>query len=470
MLAWNLNRYDLPKWKQRCEINQKKLIYDFREISPIKSILAHCKPLRVKGLVLFDLMVAFKQFTDAEMDSYSLAYVTEHENLGVGKIEFVGNSGKTWDTRPDIMFDRNVADVLIMVALEKKYGLVDTYNEARMEFGCLFHESFVRNRVIDSALLRMVNGKVVLNTPHYAGESSDKLLGAVVKEPKVEDVYWVAGLDLSRDYPSIIKGMNISPETYREKEPKEPHYTLSYTWHDDVLGDRTFKAYFLKKPIGLLPQLILHFDAMRNHYQKEMASAILNHEPDYVIRKWERRQYNIKKTTNAIYGVMDYAGFRLMRKECTQAVAIMGRITIEEMIRYLEELGYEMKYGDTDSTFVKLHYSTPEECLKEGQELQKKINDHLTAFFKEQYGMDAHAELGLKGIYKKIKFFAKKNYAGLVVWDEKKGWIPADSPDRLDIKGVSSVRSDASQVEKAAIKQVLTLDLTIRMQLRFKHS
>ena len=462
LIAWNLNRYDIEKWKRRADVNQKVCLYNFRDISPLKGLLWHNRPHRVKGMVLFDLMVAFKQFTDAEMDSYALAYVTESEGLGVDKVAFKGSSGMTWDQAPEIMFDRNINDVLIMKALDDKYGLIETYDEARKEFGCLFHESFVRNRVIDSALLRMTHGKVVLGTPRYGGETSDKLLGALVKEPEPQDVYWVAGLDLSRDYPNIIKGFNISPETYRDKEPKQDHYTINYEWEDKenpALGNRKFKAYFIKRPTGLLPQLILSFDAKRDYYQAEMKKAIVNKEPAHVIKKWERRQYNIKKTTNAIYGVMDYAGFRLMRKECTQAVAVLGRITIEEMIRYLETLGYVMLYGDTDSTFVKLHSSNKEDCLKEGQELQAKINEHLTKFFFDTYGVTAHAELGLKAIYKKVKFLAKKNYAGKVVWDEKKLWIDNDSPDSLEIKGIASVRSDSSVLEKVTLKNVIKLDL-----------
>ena len=455
LIAWNLNRYDIEKWKQRCDVNKAKILHPFRDISPLLSTLWHSKPHRVKGMVLFDLMVAFKQFTDAELDSYALAYVTEKEGLGVEKVPFTGTSGNTWDKFPEIMFKRNVSDVLIMKALDEKYGIVETYDESRKEFGCLFHESFVRNRIIDSALLRMTHGKVVLGTPRYGQDTGEKLKGAIVIEPEMGDAYWVAGLDLSRDYPSIIKGFNISPETYREKEPKQPHYTIIYELVDEKTGiKRQFKAYFVKNPIGLLPQLILKFDEMRNYYQKEMAKAIANHEPEHVIRKWERRQYNIKKTTNAIYGVMDFSGFRLMRKECTQAVAILGRVTIEEMIKFLDLEGYKMLYGDTDSTFVKLHSSTPEDCLQEGQELQAAINAHLTKFFKEKYRVDAHAELGLKAIYKKIKFYAKKNYAGKIIWDEKKGWV-----SELDIKGIASVRSDSSMLEKTAVKQVLTLDL-----------
>ena len=454
IIAWNLNRYDLPKWKQRCDANNKKCM-PFRDISPLKSVLLHNKPIRVKGRVMFDLMVAFKQFTDAEMDSYSLAYVTESEELGVEKVPFTGTSGNTWDKYPEVMFKRNCNDVLIMKALDDKYGLVDVYDELRKEFGLLFHEGFVRNRVIDTGLLRMVNGEVVLSTVSYEKEPEEKLLGAVVVPPKTGSHYWACQLDVSRGYPKHIEGFNISPETFREKEPKEPHFTIDYEWYDEKTKvQRHFVAYFVKNPVGLLPRLIKFFNRKRTYYQEEMQKVIDAHGTESEIKKWERRQYNVKKTTNAIYGVMDYSKFRLHRKECTQATAIIGRIVIEELVRYLETLGYTMLYGDTDSTFIKLKGSNKEDCQREGVELCKKLNDHLDQFFKEKYGVTTHAELGFKAVYQKIKFLAKKNYAGKWVWDEKKGYKVG-----YEYKGISSVRSDNSNLEKTTVKNVLKLDL-----------
>jgi DNA polymerase elongation subunit (family B) len=451
IVAWNLNRYDLPKWKQRCDQNVDNCIYSFKDLSPLHSLVWHTRQHRVKGRVLFDLMVAFKQYTDAEMDSYSLAYVTESEKLGVDKEPFIGTSAQTWDLHPEIMFKRNVKDVLIMKALDEKYGLIDTYDELRKEFGCLFHESFVPYRTIDTALMRMIHGRTVLLTAGYGHEES-KLLGAIIIKPEIGDYENIVQLDISRGYPTHIQGFNIGPETYRETEPKESHYTIEY---DAPSGKQTF--YFVKSPTSLLSQLITFFNRLRTHYQEEMQKAIERHAPESEIKKWERRQYNVKKKTNAIYGVMDFLKFRLHRKECTQATAIIGRIIIEELARFLETIGYHMLYGDTDSTFIKLKTAGPEECQKEGAELCRLCNDHLDKFFKEKFGVTTHAGLGFKAIYSKIKFFKKKNYAGKYLWEEKKGWNVG--PDPYEFKGIASVRSDSSVVEKTALKTALKMAL-----------
>jgi DNA polymerase I len=448
--AWNLNRYDFPKWKQRMDLLKGKCIHTFSDISPMHSVISHSRPMRVKGRIGFDLMVAYKQFTDQEMDEYNLAYVSKYEELHVDKIPFKGTSGHTWDVAPDIAFQRNVNDVLIMIALEEKYHLIDNFDDLRTEFGALFHETFVRHRIIDTALMRLVSGKIALSTTNFSVEKEGKLLGAVVVAPEPDEYQNVFQFDFGREYPSLIKGLNISPDTYSDK-PTEKCYHVVYDWVDPINGgNKHFECYFDKSKVGLLPQLINFFFRKRDEYDKGLKKAIANGDSEGEIRRWERKQYNMKKTTNAIYGVMDYPKFRLHKSECTQATAIMARISIEEEKRYLAEIGYTLLYGDTDSFFVIGHSKTKEDLLVEGKALQKQLNEHLTKFLVEKYGVEkAPAELGFKKIYDNIMFIAKKNYIGRSIWDEKKGW-----KEELDVKGVASVRSDASMLEKSTIKEI----------------
>jgi DNA polymerase I len=451
--AWNLNRYDYPKWKQRMDLLRSNCLHKFCDISPMKCIL-HSRTLRVKGRIGFDEMVAYKQFTDQEMDEYSLAYVSEYEELGYKKIPFVGTSGHCWDVAPEIAFKRNVYDVLIIKALEDKYALIDCYDDLRTEFGALFQHTFVRHMNIDSALMRMVNGKIALRTVSGESPPEEKLLGALVVAPEPDEYVNVFQFDFGREYPSLIRGLNISPETYSDHEISNSYHVV-YDWVNDEGIKKHFEAWFDKSKVGLLPHLISFFFAKRDEYDKALKKAIADNKSEGEIRRYERRQYNMKKTTNAIYGVMDYPRFRLHNPECTQATAIMGRISIEEEKKFLTEIGYTLLYGDTDSFFVCAHSNDKEALLIEGKELQRKLNEHLSEFLIEKYGVSkAPAELGFKKIYSKIMFIAKKNYAGRSIWDEKKGW-----KDELDIKGISSVRSDASMLEKSTVKELVKLVL-----------
>jgi DNA polymerase elongation subunit (family B) len=361
-IAWNGKRYDFPKWKQRVDLNPNCL-YRFSSISPLKSV-SNYGSLYIKGRILFDLMEAYKKFTDSELASYALAFITKEENLEIEgtpieKIPFKGTSGACWDKYPDIVFQRNVMDVLILLALDQKYEVVATYEDKQTEFGTLPSEVLTANRVIDTELLRMCHGEVILKTiqTDKTEKGEGKLLGARVVEPKPDEYEWAFQFDFSGEYPNLIQGFNISPETYVEyskvkdfKKVFHVHYT------DPKRGDMHFC--FLKQPMGLLPRLIKRFKDKRAEYKKEQEKAIAAGEPEHVIKMWDRRQYNVKKNTNAIYGVMDYPKFRLHRSECTQATAVLGRISAECEYEYLPEAdvgygkGYTLRYGDTDSFFV----------------------------------------------------------------------------------------------------------------------
>jgi len=435
--AWNLDRYDIIKWTQRMQANN----LDPKGLSPFFSFSWKRLPYKIKGRILFDLLKAFKRFTDAELRSYSLGAVAEEEGLNIEKIPLKKPTQWIWDNEPGILFSRNVNDVLIIKALDDKYELVEMFDDLRKEFGALFHEVLLNYRVLDTALMRFINGKVVLRTSFKAAKNTESLLGAVVIEPKPGEYEYIAQFDFNREYPSLIKAFNISPETYREPDYKGPCFTITYK-------DKVFK--FVKRPIGLMVQLIDFFFKKRDEYEVYYKAAIAS-KNEIKIKAWYRRIFNIKKMTNAIYGVMDYPSFRLYRQECTGATAILGRIGIEQIAKILEGCGYQLVYGDTDSSFVPLKARDKEAAVKEGKELQEYLNVELAKFFKETYGLpSAPSGLGLKKIYYSFLLIAKKNYAGKSFWDEKKGY-----KDDYDFKGLESIRSDSSDIEKVSVEGIV---------------
>jgi DNA polymerase elongation subunit (family B) len=435
--AWNLDRYDIIKWTQRMTANN----LDPKSLSPFRSFSWKRIPYRIKGRILFDLMKAFKRFTDSELRSYALGAVSEEEGLNIDKIPLKKSIQWIWDNEPGILFQRNVNDVLILKALDDKYELVEMFDDLRKEFGALFSEVLLNYRVLDTALMRFINNKIVLKTSFKAPKNRESYLGALVIEPKPGEYGYIAQLDFNREYPSLMKAFNISPDTYREPGFKGQCYTITY-------GDKIFK--FAKSPKGLLVQLIDFFFNKRDEYEKCYQEAVKSKD-EVKIKMWYRKVFNIKKMTNAIYGVMDYPSFRLYRQECSAAVAILGRIGVEQIELILKGYGYELIYGDTDSSFVKLKSKDKENAVKEAKDIADKLNDMLSEYFKRAYGLpSAPSGLGVKKVYDSFLLIAKKNYAGRSFWDEKKGY-KVD----YDMKGLESIRSDSSDIEKYAIETIV---------------
>jgi DNA polymerase I len=437
LTAWNLDRYDIVKLIDRIRFNH----LDPGRLSPFKTFAWREKPYRIKGRITFDLMRGFKRFTDAELRSYALGWVSEEENLGVEKVPLKKPTQWIWDNEPETLFRRNVNDVLILVALDRKYDLVEMFDDLRREFGCLFQEVLMNYRVLDTALLRFINGKIALGTAFKEPRNKESFLGAIVIEPELGLHKFIAGLDFNREYPSIIQIFNISPETYRDESYTGECYTVEY---------RGTVYKFVKEPRGLLPQLIDFFFKKRNEYEQKYLEAIRS-GVESQIKAWYRKVFNIKKMTNAIYGVMDFPSFRLYRKECTAATATIGRISIEELERILTDLGYKLIYGDTDSTFVALKSNTPEEAIEEAKNLTIILNERLSKFFIEKYGLEgAPSGLGVERIYSDFLLVAKKSYAGKYFWDEKKGY-----KEDYYMKGLEIIRSDSSDFEKKVLERII---------------
>jgi len=447
--AWNLERYDFPKWESRmraCNLEPKNL-------SPLKSYSWRKKPFRIKGRILFDLMKGFKRFTkDAELRSYSLAYVIEAEKFNIEKVPFVGTPAETWDNFPEIMLRRNVNDVLVLKELDEKYDLIEIFDDLRRTFGALFHEVLISHRVLDTALMRFVHGKVALRSVRRKRpkkKKEDKFLGAVVVKPITGPHIWLVQFDFSREYPQIIRTFNIGPETYRANG--KGYYKIT-------APDGTVHS-FVRNPRSLLAQLIDHFFNLRDRYELEYQAAI-ERKDKVAIKTWWRRVYNIKRTTNAIYGVMDFDGFRLSKGECSAAVALIGREGIECLDAAAKRVGYKLIYGDTDSVFVQLKgkYGWDQESLlKEAKWLRDEFDKALTTYFKEKYEIPAFpAELGVRKIYSRFLMIAKKSYAGKGIWDEKKAWTPEGD---FEFKGIEVIRSDSSWLEKQTLENLIKMYL-----------
>ena len=110
--------------------------------------------------------------------------------------------------------------------------------------------------------------------------------------------------------------------------------------------------------------------------------------------------------------------------------------------RLIEEKGYQVIYGDTDSTFVALNsaYSDQRAC-EIGEQLVSEINNWWKVDLAKRFGVESHLELEYETHYQKFlmptirgsETGSKKRYAGLVSRDGEK---------KIIFKGLESARSD----------------------------
>lgn len=159
-------------------------------------------------------------------------------------------------------------------------------------------------------------------------------------------------------------------------------------------------------------------------------------------------------TGNTLYGVMGWDKFRLADEDVGSAVTATGRDVIHFSEEVVEDMGYEVIYGDTDSVMVELGPDmTTQEALEVGKELEAEMNRRYDDFAKEELNADEHFfEMEFEKMYRRyFQAGSKKRYAGHISWKEGK------EVDDTDIVGFEFRRSDYAKVAKTIQEELLSL-------------
>ncbi|CAG4888314.1 DNA polymerase II [Paraburkholderia saeva] len=176
--------------------------------------------------------------------------------------------------------------------------------------------------------------------------------------------------------------------------------------------------------------------------------------PSIVSQVWQgreaaRREQNkplsqaLKIIMNAFYGVLGSTGCRFFDPRLASSITMRGHEIMRQTRKLIEAEGYEVIYGDTDSTFVWLrHAHSEEDAAQIGRALVGHINTWWQQHVQTRFGLESALELQFERHYR--RFFmptvrgaeegSKKRYAGLTV-------LP-DGTEDVIYKGLETVRTD----------------------------
>ena len=243
-------------------------------------------------------------------------------------------------------------------------------------------------------------------------------------------------LDLKSLYPMAMMTINASPET------KDPNGELKAP-----NGIR-----FKKQPDGLTRSIISELLKERDE-KKALRNTFAFGSPQYIM--YDMQQNVLKVIMNTYYGVSGYTRFRLFDREIGSAVTSVGRAIIEHTRRVIEQQGYKVIYGDTDSCMVQLPPLDQEKTIEMARTIEKHLNESYQEFAKTELNADAHFfSIKFEKIY--ARFFQagkKKRYAGSLVWKEGK------TVSETDIVGFEIKRSDTPQITKIVQMRVMEMIL-----------
>ncbi|MCH9297604.1 DNA polymerase II [Pantoea allii] len=227
---------------------------------------------------------------------------------------------------------------------------------------------------------------------------------------------------------------------------------------------------FLIDPVGLIDGLAHPADADSvTGFREARFSRTTHCLPAIVEQIWQGREtakqqgnkplsQALKIIMNAFYGVLGTSACRFFDPRLASSITLRGHAIMQQTRELIEAEGYDVIYGDTDSTFVWLksaHSEADAEAI--GRSLALKVNHWWRTHLQQQYGLTSALELEYENHF--CRFLmptirgaeqgSKKRYAGLI--REAEG-------ERMVFKGLESVRTDwtplAQQFQQALYSRI----------------
>jgi DNA polymerase-2 len=151
----------------------------------------------------------------------------------------------------------------------------------------------------------------------------------------------------------------------------------------------------------------------------------------------------LKIIMNSFYGVLGSSGCRFFDPRLASSITLRGHEIMHRTRELIESQGYQVIYGDTDSTFVWLGGARAgEDADRIGRALVAHVNAWWTRHLREEFGLECALELQYERHFRRFLMptvrgsdeGSKKRYAGLVT--------KADGSEDVIYKGLETVRSD----------------------------
>ncbi|MBC8983804.1 DNA polymerase II [Pseudomonas lurida] len=231
-------------------------------------------------------------------------------------------------------------------------------------------------------------------------------------------------LDYKSLYPSIIRSFLIDPVGLIEG--------LKHT--DDSESVEGFRGARFSRTRHCLPSIVARVSEGREVAKREHNAPL---------------SQALKIIMNAFYGVLGSSGCRFFDTRLASSITMRGHQIMRQTRELVEAQGYEVIYGDTDSTFVWLGSAhSQEDASRIGQALVQHVNDWWREHLHTAFGLQSALELQYETHFTRFLMptirgaeeGSKKRYAGLVV--------RSDGSEEMVYKGLETVRSDWSPLAR----------------------
>ena len=422
--GWYTNGFDLPYIINRAEALGVRLNAMTR--NPSGRSIPKCDKrehgeymIKIPGRQCFDMLPAFKKWYKAigELEAYDLKSISkqfgkfEYDDYGPHMQLLFDN--EDWETF--ITYGRN--DVIALDKIDTAIGLIDFYEGLRYIAGVKLEDTLKNSKIIESLLAH--KGIKPMPTRNYS-VSGETFSGAVVLKPQIGVHNNVAVFDAAALYPTIIRGLNISPDID-----------------------------------GLIPIVITE---ILNEREKLRAIRMAGKAD----ASTKNKETVLKFIANSFYGVLGWPQFRLYKPELAAQITRLGRSINQFLQDHAKHENFITVYGDTDSVFLAGITS-----IDDGMVLQASFNEALKTWAKDNKST-LNPTVKFEKLYRRLLFkkvsstrkvrhnkkpvdpiAAKKRYAGHLIWKD------GQDENKVSYTGIEIKRSDQAKLTKDVLKQFL---------------
>jgi DNA polymerase elongation subunit (family B) len=382
------------------------------------------------GRVHLDSLELYRKYTYEERHTYRLDAIGEIE-VGENKVPYEGTLDQLYNNDFRKFIEYNIQDTALLDKLDKKLRFIDLSNNIAHENTVLLQTTMGAVAVTEQGIINEAHNRDlrVPNRPRRDDTENTQAAGAYVAFPKKGLHKWIASMDLNSLYPSVIRALNMAPETivgqirpditearvhedmtlkkksfagswegrfateeYEAVMDQRKDIALTVDWEDgrsDVLsGAEIYQlifdsqmpwmisangTIFTTEFEGVIPGILKRWYAERKELQKKLKKAKdagLAAEIEY----WDKRQLVKKINLNSLYGAILNPGCRFFDKRIGQSTTLSGRTIVKHMSAEVnktitgeyDHVGKAMIYGDTDSCYFSA-YPILQEDIESGK-------------------------------------------------------------------------------------------------------
>ena len=370
------------------------------------------------GRVHLDSLELYRKYTYEERHTYRLDAIGEIE-VGENKVPYEGTLDQLYNNDFRKFIEYNIQDTALLDKLDKKLRFIDLSNELAHANTVLLQTTMGAVAVTEQAIINEAHhrGLQVPNRPKRDDENT-QAAGAYVAFPKKGVHKWIGSMDLNSLYPSVIRALNMAPETiigqirpeisesriHEDMTLKKKSFAGSWegrfsteeyeavmeqrkdialtidfeNGQTEVLsGAEIYKlifdsntpwmlssngTIFTTEFEGVIPGILKRWYAERKDLQKMLKKA-KDAGNDAEIAFWDKRQLVKKINLNSLYGAILNPGCRFFDKRIGQSTTLTGRTIVKHMSAEVnkvitgtyDHVGESVIYGDTDSVYFSAH-------------------------------------------------------------------------------------------------------------------